>query len=57
MARTTDRLSLALLKTRITRALAGLRAACEALNFEAAERAEQEMNEGLDVLARRLRGA
>lgn len=53
--RTSDRLSLALLKARITRALADLRDACSLLNYERAIQAEREMNAGLDALSRHLR--
>jgi hypothetical protein len=51
----TDRLQLGILKGRIIRALGKMRAACEQLNLEQASAAEQEMNEGLDELCKRLR--
>lgn len=53
--RSTDRLSMAILQGRILRAFGRLRAAVDALNFEQAVLAEQEMNDCLDDLSRRLR--
>lgn len=54
MTRSVERLTTALLRMRITRALQDMRASCELLDYDLAFQAEQEMNAGLDEFARRL---
>lgn len=52
---TTQRLSMALLRMKITSALRDLNAACEALNYDAALLAQREMDNGLDALCSRFK--
>jgi len=51
----TDRLTTALIKGRILRAWGQLRAAVEALDFEAAQLAQHDVDGNLDELVKRLR--